>query len=178
MSARKVLRAAAVVFSCLVLAAHPSQAQAFVAEPGSGGGGGLASMVVGLTESVVKLLRVFLGLGALISVVTVAFKIMGGDREALRRYAWWIIGLAYGEIMLTVLSKLVGNVSAGMTSAGDFAAYHMEVKGVVVALLCFVCMITLVKGLYAVMRGHRESVQTTFGWTLSTVVLMTVISVI
>lgn len=175
MSRTVVFRTLVLCLALTALASLPVQAQEFVAVDGFSGGGGMAAKLASMTGSVVKLLRVLLGIGALAAIAFITIKVMGGDREAPRKYVWWVVGLAYGLTMLSVLNGLVGK-AAGASGKGSFGAFHGEVKGVVMVLLCYACMFALVKGLYAVMRGHSESMQTTFGWTLTTVLAMTVIS--
>lgn len=63
--------------------------------------------LTGLLDSVVTLLQVVMGLGAIVVLAIVVFKILKGDREAAEKLAWWIAGLTLGFVLLTVVSNLI-----------------------------------------------------------------------
>lgn len=65
------------------------------------------SALSGLVVNVVKLLQVVMGLGALVVLAMVIFKVFKGDREAAEKLAWWIAGLTIGFVLLTVVSGLI-----------------------------------------------------------------------
>ncbi len=60
-----------------------------------------------LIESLVQLLQVVLGLGALVTLVMVIFNILKGEREAAQKIAWWVVGLTIGFVLITVVKNLV-----------------------------------------------------------------------
>lgn len=63
--------------------------------------------LLNIVESVITLLRVVLGLGALVTLVIVIFKLFKGDREAAEKIAWWVAGLTLGFVLLTVVGSLI-----------------------------------------------------------------------
>lgn len=63
-----------------------------------------------LLDSVVSLLQVVMGLGAIVVLAIVIFKVFKGDREAAEKLAWWVAGLTLGFVLLTVVANLVGGV--------------------------------------------------------------------
>jgi small-conductance mechanosensitive channel len=64
-----------------------------------------------LTSSITTLLRVVMGLGALVTLTIVIFKVFKGDREAAEKLAWWVAGLAIGFVLLTVVSNLISSAA-------------------------------------------------------------------
>lgn len=60
-----------------------------------------------IVENVISLLRVVLGLGALVTLVIVIFKLFKGDREAAEKIAWWVAGLTLGFVLLSVVGNLI-----------------------------------------------------------------------
>lgn len=63
--------------------------------------------LVGLMDSVVSLLQVVMGLGAVVVLAIVIFQVFKGEREAAQKLAWWVLGLTLGFTLLTVVSNLV-----------------------------------------------------------------------
>lgn len=61
----------------------------------------------GLLDSVVKLLQIVMGLGAIVVLAIVIFKVFKGDREAAEKLAWWVAGLTLGFVLLSVVSNLI-----------------------------------------------------------------------
>ena len=62
-----------------------------------------------LVDSIVTLLQVVMGLGAIIVLAIVIFKVFKGDREAAEKLAWWVAGLTLGFVLLSVVSGLIPN---------------------------------------------------------------------
>lgn len=60
-----------------------------------------------LGDSVVDLIRVIMGLGAIVVLGVVIFKVFKGDREAAEKLAWWVAGLAIGFVLLTIVQEYV-----------------------------------------------------------------------
>lgn len=63
-----------------------------------------------LLDSVVQLLRVVMGFGAIVVLAMVIFKVFKGDREAAEKLAWWVAGLTIGFVLLTVVSGLISGM--------------------------------------------------------------------
>lgn len=60
-----------------------------------------------LVSSVVTLLQVVMGLGAIVVLAIVVFHMFKGDREAAEKLAWWVAGLTIGFVLLSVVSNLI-----------------------------------------------------------------------
>ena len=60
-----------------------------------------------LVGNIVSLLRVVMGIGALVVLAIVIFKVFKGDREAAEKLAWWVAGLAIGFTLLSVVQNNV-----------------------------------------------------------------------
>ena len=60
-----------------------------------------------ILDSVVTLLQIVMGLGAIIVLAIVIFKVFKGDREAAEKLAWWVAGLTLGFVLLSVVSNLI-----------------------------------------------------------------------
>lgn len=67
----------------------------------------ISTSLKGIVENVVNLLRIVLGLGALVTLVIVVFKIFKGEREAAEKIAWWVAGLTIGFVLLSVVKGLI-----------------------------------------------------------------------
>ena len=64
------------------------------------------SSLQGLGTSLVTLLKTVLGLGALVMLVIVIFKVLKGDREAAEKLAWWVAGFTIGFVLITVVQNV------------------------------------------------------------------------
>lgn len=60
-----------------------------------------------LLDSVVTLLQVVMGLGAIIVLAIVIFQVFKGEREAAQKLAWWVVGLTLGFTLMTVVQGLI-----------------------------------------------------------------------
>ena len=60
-----------------------------------------------LLDSVVTLLQVVMGLGAIVVLAIVIFQVFKGEREAAQKLAWWVVGLTLGFTLLTVVQGLI-----------------------------------------------------------------------
>lgn len=59
-----------------------------------------------LYGSMGRLLTVSMLLGALVVLTMIVLKVMRGEREAAARLVWWLVGLVFGLVMLSLLMKL------------------------------------------------------------------------
>ena len=66
-----------------------------------------SSALYDLLDSVVTLLQIVMGLGAIVVLAIVIFKVFKGDREAAEKLAWWVAGLTLGFVLLSVVSNLI-----------------------------------------------------------------------
>ena len=69
-----------------------------------------ADSMKNLVGSLVRVLQVALGLGALVTLVIVVFNLFKGEREAAQKVAWWVVGLALGFALLTVVATVIDRV--------------------------------------------------------------------
>ena len=68
--------------------------------------GAATSGMKSLYGSVASLLQIVLGIGAVVVLVEVVLKFMKEEREAATKLIWWLLGLAIGFAMLSVLRGL------------------------------------------------------------------------
>lgn len=61
------------------------------------------TLVKSIWRPMFNLLRIVMGIGALIAIVILVFNIMGGKPESARKLAWWFAGLTLGFILLSIL---------------------------------------------------------------------------
>lgn len=61
-----------------------------------------------VASTLVQLLKTVMGLGALVVLVIVIFKVFKGDREAAEKLAWWVAGLTLGFVLIQVVQTAVG----------------------------------------------------------------------
>ena len=66
-----------------------------------------ASALYDLLDSVVTLLQIVMGMGAIVVLAIVIFKVFKGDREAAEKLAWWVAGLTLGFVLLIVVKNLI-----------------------------------------------------------------------
>ena len=62
---------------------------------------GLSNILRGLVE----VLRVGLGIGAVVMLVMVVFRVLKEEREAATKLIWWLIGIVLGFTFLTIVSN-------------------------------------------------------------------------
>ena len=55
-----------------------------------------------LSKDLRELLQVILALAAILILVRIIFKLMGGDKESAKNLLWWLIGLVFGFTMLEI----------------------------------------------------------------------------
>lgn len=60
-----------------------------------------------LLDSIVSLLQVVMGIGAIVVLAIVIFQVFKGEREAAQKLAWWVVGLTLGFTLLSVVSGLI-----------------------------------------------------------------------
>lgn len=63
--------------------------------------------LVGILDTLATLVRTVMGLGAIVTLIVVIFKLYKGEREAAEKLAWWVAALTLGFVMLTVVVNLV-----------------------------------------------------------------------
>ena len=68
---------------------------------------GISNELNGMMQSFVTLLKIVLGIGALITLAMVIFNVLKGEREAAQKMAWWVVGLSVGFAMLSIIPNLV-----------------------------------------------------------------------
>ena len=67
-----------------------------------------ASQTMGsLVDGVVRIIQIAMGLGALITLALAIFNIMKGEREAAQKLGYWVIGLALGFALVSVVAGLI-----------------------------------------------------------------------
>lgn len=60
--------------------------------------------LLGLIANVV---RIALGIGALVTLVLAVFNLIKGEREAAQKIGYWVVGLALGFALITVVVRVV-----------------------------------------------------------------------
>lgn len=68
---------------------------------------GISTELRSMMDSFGTLLRIVLGIGALITLAMVIFNVLKGEREAAQKMAWWVVGLSVGFAMLSIIPNLV-----------------------------------------------------------------------
>lgn len=72
--------------------------------------GEATSATQGLVLNLVRFLQVALGLGALITLILAVFNLMKGEREAAQKIGYWVVGLAIGFALLSVIATRIQGV--------------------------------------------------------------------
>lgn len=60
--------------------------------------------VMSIYETLSKLLKIIIGIGALIVLAEIILKLMSGDKESAHKLLWWLVGLAIGFVFLEMLA--------------------------------------------------------------------------
>lgn len=60
-----------------------------------------------LVDGVVRIIQIAMALGALITLALAIFNVMKGEREAAQKLGYWVIGLALGFALISVVSNLI-----------------------------------------------------------------------
>jgi len=101
-------------FSCGARAAIATVVCGFVAGTqmayASGAAGiidGVNSGISGLAGSIMKLLKILLAIGALVSLFMVIYNIFKQERDAAQKAIWWVVGLAAGYAAIEVVGRLI-----------------------------------------------------------------------
>ena len=55
----------------------------------------------------VRLIRVILGLGALVMLTYAVFKLLKGEKDAAEKVAYWIVGLVVGFLFLSLVQRYI-----------------------------------------------------------------------
>lgn len=77
----------------------------------AGGFDGAIGGMRSLYGSLARLLQIIIGIGALFVLVLIVFRILQGDKEAAAKLGWWLVGLAFGFTMITVLAEIAKNIA-------------------------------------------------------------------
>lgn len=59
-----------------------------------------------LLQNLANFLRIALGAGALIMLVMAVYQLMKGERDAAQKLAYWVVGLALGFALLSVVLRV------------------------------------------------------------------------
>ena len=60
-----------------------------------------------IAGATVRLIRVILGLGALVMLTYAVFKLLKGEKDAAEKVAYWIVGLVVGFLFLSLVQKYI-----------------------------------------------------------------------
>lgn len=123
-----------------------------------------------------RLLQVVMGLGAIVTLVLIVYKMMRGDRESLPKMAMWVLGFAVGLALLSILANQQLNVSAGKHH-GEFGAYQLLLANSFISLLMIVAMFSLVSVVRSIMKGDYEGLDKFFKWMLTCCAGMNLIAI-
>ena len=101
----KKLSLKARVAVCSGMLAMTSASSAFAQDIGSELLNSSADSMKNLIAGLVRVLQIALGLGALVTLVMVIFNLFKGEREAAQKVGWWVVGLALGFALISVVAN-------------------------------------------------------------------------
>ena len=64
----------------------------------------------GLINNIVRFLQIGLGIAALVTLVMTIYNVFKQEREAATKLVWWVVGLAIGFALLTILANQLAGV--------------------------------------------------------------------
>ena len=71
---------------------------------------GTSSGLSGMIPGIIRVLKYIVIFGGAISLLAVVFNIIQGERDAAKKAGWWLVGLALGFIVLTLLQSAAANI--------------------------------------------------------------------
>ena len=116
-----------------------------------------ASALFRLRGTFSTILQYFLGILALVALVTTVFNFIKGDQGGATRMIFWLLGAVVGFILLSIFGSV--KADTGSASGLGFSAIKNEVLGILTALLSVVSMISGTVAVYHLMKGEREGTE-------------------
>ncbi len=121
------------------------------------------NLMNGVTAAMHGLLQVFLGIGALGSVVMATISTMEGKPDSAKKFFYAIVAFVLGELLVSAFDSISSKSSVG---SGTLLAVTMSVLQ---NLLCLVAMITVVGVAVKVMSADEQAVRRFFVWLIASV---------
>lgn len=122
-------------------------------------------------NSLLNLLKIILGIAALVVLVGVILNLTSGDSGAAKRLGSWFLGFLVGEVLLTVFSRLRAGESSGaksVTANGTgLLSLRQDIGNVMEVMLLIVAMFTLVTTTVQLMRGEQGSAEKIVRWLVT-----------
>ncbi len=173
----RILTVAAVLFLCTAAAAYANNGVLLIQGDWYNNysqGAGLNSnadpraLINNARSSLYNLLRIVLGLGAMVSLIVVIYQLMGGQPESAKKLMSYVVILALGFIFLSVVSQFGvvqgADIYSDHNANGGFGHEYTVAKGVLSILLSIVCMVTLVVTVIQVISGEQDGARKALRW--------------
>ena len=126
-----------------------------LSETADGGGMvGLSGAIKAISKAATSVLKIFLGIGAIIMLVMIMLRIMEGNRDAAMKLFWWLISYIAGFIVLVVIDKIDPTISAA--GGKGFSSIKQEIAEVLMALTKLIAMISVTLAAIHMMQGEQE----------------------
>ena len=142
------------------------------------GDGGLAGMISGARGVLYKLLKIIIVLSAGFALVMVGLAVVNGEKESLRRFGTWAVGLTLAFSVLSVLENLSIDIKGGLLEPGSFDKFYFTVKNIASSMLIIVAMITCIEPIIKVIQGEKEGGRNVLKWFLVATFGITLLSVL
>lgn len=65
----------------------------------------------GIVPGIVRILKIIVIIGGAISLLLVVFNIIQGERDSAKKAGWWLVGLALGFIVLSILGNATASIA-------------------------------------------------------------------
>ena len=140
--------------------------------------GGLTGMISSVRGGLFSVLKIIIVLSAGFALVMVGLAVVNGEKESLRRFGTWAIGLTLAFSILTALQHIPINSGGGFLAAGSFSGFYSTVKNLALSMLIIVAMITCVEPVIKVIQGEKEGGRHVFKWFLVATLGISLLSVL
>lgn len=161
-------------FLCLLVFFFISESSAFAAGNDSEGYGSFFELVSDFQSNLISLTKVIIFLSAGFSLMMLGWAIMSGERESLKRFGVWTIGLVIGFAVLSFLGRVTPK--SDVMNAENFNTLRGSVFSFISILLNIVCIITVAGRVIQIINGEKEGGRQLFKWFVVTVIGFTLLS--
>ena len=93
-------------YFAVALCALLCRAQSLLAATDGGAWSEATEGIRSLYSGMANLLKAAILIGAAVVLGDIIIKLMSGDKDSARKLLWWLVGFAFGFIMIEILSSL------------------------------------------------------------------------
>ncbi len=161
-------------FLCLLVFLFISESSVFAAGSDSEGYGSFFELVSDFQSKLIFLTKIIIILSGGFSLTMLGWAVMSGEKESLKRFGVWVIGLIIGFAVLSFLGRVTPD--SDVQNAQNFNTLRGFVFSFISILLNIVCIITVAGRVIQIINGEKEGGRQLFKWFVVTVIGFTLLS--